>query len=198
MQAAVVGAAGARLRGTLAVVPDFEQDSVDAYTREAFRVVRGGQERAAFLGVSFAAAVTGARVAGSVLEALDRAGVRVTLESRNLVAPALRARHELAEGATLEEARDRAGSYAASLAGFDIRQAENVGLREGVPAGTYWEKVPGPDACEFCLETSPGPRLRGGGYGYLELDTVARHGAGKAPCQCGVNPVTREERSRNE
>jgi hypothetical protein len=85
-------------------------------------------------------------------------GVAVTSESRSLVAPPLRARHLVAEGATLLEAKAEAAEYSVQLGSLDLQAAQRVGLEEGVAAGgariVGYRKELAAGACEWCRSTS--------------------------------------------
>jgi hypothetical protein len=138
------------------------QAEVNAYHDRAFVLTAGGQLSAARLAAGYGLTLTRRpRASPSSLDvsgALGRSGVGVTPESRSLVAPPLRARGLVAEGATLAEAKLEAAEYAGQLGSLDLQAAQRVGLEEGVAAGGarvvgYRKELAG-GACEWCRETA--------------------------------------------
>jgi hypothetical protein len=161
------------------------QDELEGYVAAAYPRVAGGQRQAARLAAGYGLTLT--RRPGVPTSATDLAGalresaVEVTAESRSLVAPPLRARHLVAEGATLLEAKADAAEYAGQLSGLDLQAAQRVGLEEGVTAGGarvvgYRKQLAG-GACDWCRETSATV------YGSAEAVPFHRNDA------CSVAPV---------
>jgi hypothetical protein len=172
-----------RLGGMLRGLPDLAQPSVVAYHDGALVLVLGGQHTSANLAAGYTAARSRRRLLDvDVVNALARSGVLVTTDSRSLVAPVLRARHLVAEGAELAAALENAAGYAAALSSNDLQAAQRVGLAEGAGDGVVgWRKLVGPDACQWCNLTADTV--------YADPDSIPFHDNDR----CSVEPVLENE-----
>jgi hypothetical protein len=183
----------ARALGT--VVASWEtlsEDELRAYHDRAYPLVAGGQRQAGRLAAAYGLTLT--RRPGvpptptDVTGALRSSGVAITPEARSLVAPPLRARALVADGATLIEAKAEAAEYAGQLGSLDLQAAQRVGLEQGVGAGGarivgYRKELTG-GACEWCRETAATT--------YRTADAVPFH----RNDGCSVAPVLADSRER--
>jgi hypothetical protein len=174
---------GATLTGLLLGLDRLDDDAdLGAYAAAAYPVVAGGQDASALLATSYLALklrTPAARVDSRA--ALAKTGVRVTPESRSLVAPVLRARKLVADGETEPVARESASAYARELASNDLQAAQRVGLDAGAKASgkrVRWRKDLSPSSCEWC-------RLVGADRTYSASDRVPYH----PHDECGIVPV---------
>jgi hypothetical protein len=185
-QQAALAAQLARTLGLrIATWETLDEDELLAYHASAYPLVAGGQRQAARLAAGYG--LTLARRPGvtagplDVSGALRRSGVEVTRESRSLVAPMLRARKLVGEGATLLDAKADASEYAGQLGSLDLQAGQRVGLEQGVGAGGariegYRKSLSG-TACSWCRETAQTI--------YRQADAVPFH----RNDSCSVEPV---------
>ena len=158
-QVALAEAVARRLGATLGSLSSLDELELRRYVVTAYPTVAGGQVAAAEGGAGYVTAIVSRtprarRNVVDVAGALTRSGVLVTPESRSLVAPVLRARALVAEGAEHVVALEAATAYAGSLSSLDLQAAQRVGVGEGARASEAtvdgWEKDVGPDACNWC------------------------------------------------
>jgi hypothetical protein len=161
-QQALAGRLADSLGALIATWETLDEDELRAYHDRAYPRVAGGQRTAARLAAAYGLALTRrpgvAPGAVDVSGALRSSGVEIDPESRSLVAPPLRARALVAEGATLLEAKAAARDYAGQLGSLDLQAAQRVGLEQGVGAGGariggYRKQLAG-SACSWCVETA--------------------------------------------
>lgn len=162
---------------------DLGEDELSRYVNSAYPTVAGGQLVSADTAAAYAQVLAGharRRRPIDVEQALARAGVLVSTESRSVVAPILRARHLVAEGEAHTAAMRTAASYAGQLSDADLQAAMRVGVNEGAKASglevEVWRKAPGPDACEWCLSIADNT--------YGSADDVPFHDGDR----CGIEP----------
>jgi hypothetical protein len=182
----LAGRLAQRLNFLVSTWETLSQEEVDAYHDRAYPLVAGGQRDSARLGAAYGRTL--AQEAGvlpsvpgptDIVGALVRSGVGVTPESRSLVAPPLRARALVAEGATLGEAKLAAAEYAGQLGSLDLQAAQRVGLEQGVGGARIagYRKQPAGGACEWCRSVA--------GEVYDSADAVPFH----RNDACAVAPV---------
>jgi len=179
------------LAGLVDQLDTLSEAELAAYHDAAYPIVAGGQRQAATYGAGYGLELTRQPgVQPTALElagALQRSGVMVTPESRSLVAPVLRTRRLVNEGATLGEAKQQAATYAAELASGDLNAAQRVGIDEGAAAGgadvAGYRKETGGDACDWCRGVAD-DRL------YSSADSVPFH----AHDRCSVSVVLDRDR----
>jgi hypothetical protein len=185
-QVALAGRVADRLGGMLGRMNTLGELELHAYVAGAYPTVAGGQQVAATGAAGYMAALVPRREAAraapvDVAGALARSGVLVTPESRSLVAPVLRARSLVADGAELAVAIDAATSYAGALSSLDLQAAQRVGLEESARASEAevegWTKDAGPSACTWCHEIAENE--------YADPDAVPYHENDR----CSVVPV---------
>jgi hypothetical protein len=191
-QQRLAGRLATRLEMLVATWETLAQEEVEAYHDGAYPLVAGGQREAARLAAAYGRTL-GEQALGvpslpgptDIVGALLNSGVGVTPESRSLVAPPLRARSLVAEGATLAEAKLEAAEYAGQLGSLDLQAAQRVGLEQGVHAGgkrvVGYRKVLAGGACSWCREV-------GGERVYHSADSVPFH----RNDACSVAPVLAE------
>lgn len=149
----------------LAAMPDLGEESLAGYVDAAYPVVAGGQLEAGDTAAGYINVIAAARARArgrtlrpkrpvDVAGALEKTGTLVTADSRSLVAPVLRARSVVEEGAEVRVALEAASSYAGSLSSNDLQAAQRVGLQEGASSSGLavhgWRKGLGPEPCSWC------------------------------------------------
>lgn len=181
----------AGLGALLAAMPDLGEDALAGYVGRAFPVVAGGQHAAASSAAGYGvaiAALAGHRIkrAVDVEHALERSGVLVQPDSRSLVAPVLRARALVDEGAAMPAAVEQAASYAHALTSGDLQAAQRVGVEEGTSSTGArvrgYRKEVDPACCPWC-------ELVGADRVYKGADSVPFHDRDR----CSVSPVLEGE-----
>ena len=174
-----------RLGFLLRAMQDLSEEALDRYVAGAHPTVAGGQRVAADTAAAYTGVLAGSRRRPGarpvdVDGALERSGVLVTRETRSLVAPMLRARKLVGEGAEHAIAISTAAGYAGQLSDADLQAAMRVGVNEGAAAADLsvggWRKAPGGDACDWCQQIADNS--------YDDPEAIPFH----AGDRCGVEP----------
>lgn len=171
-----------RLGAILRSLTDLSEESLARYQQEAYPTVRGGQRVAADTAAAYTSMLGGRAVRPvNVDGALLASGALIEPDARSLVAPVLRARSLVAEGAVMAAAVVTAGGYAAGLASGDLQTAVRVGAEEGAGASGLrvrgWTKALSGDACSWCQTVAADT--------YRSADSVPFH----QNDNCTVEPV---------
>lgn len=154
---------------------------LDRWATRHVSLVEGAARQAASLGQGYMD--TYLLADGSVrlaTTAPDLAALQEGIQRRTR-SPGGRLMRLLGEGASESRAMSAAARYVSWLTIGDLQTAQLAGVDAGARAHGVtvkrWRKVPGPDACDWCLKVANNP--------FTSPSTVARH----ATCKCGVAAV---------